>query len=67
MLRDLSILNSLIFGEVSHDPGDASAYLLVFILIVLIDFSISARLRELLSCTALRDAASLAATDTVDV
>ena len=67
MLSDLSILNSVIFGEVSHDAGDASADLKVFILIVLIDFSISARLRELLSCTTLRGAASLAATDTVNV
>ena len=64
MLSDLPLLNNLVFSEVGHDAGDATANFSVLILIILVDPCSGARLRELLSETTLCD---FLAADTVHI
>ena len=64
MLSGFSPLNSLVLGEVGHDARDATADFDILICIVLVNPRTRARLRELLSGTALSD---FLPTDTVHV
>jgi hypothetical protein len=57
-------LNNLVFSEVGHDAGDATANFGIFILIILVNPRSGARLRELLSGTTLCD---FLAADTVHI